>query len=58
MLPDKGIIMYEIIWSVRNDCYIIRKVMIYSTIVPEFMGFQHECIAYANAHGLRLTPTL
>ena len=50
--------MYEIIWSVRNDCYIIRKVMIYSTIVPEFMGFQDECIEYANDHGLSLTPTL
>ena len=49
--------MYEIIWSARNDCYVIRKIMTHSTIAPEFIGFWDECVTYANAHGLDLTPT-
>jgi hypothetical protein len=35
--------MYEIIWSSRNDAYIIRPVCTYSTIKPEFIGSFEEC---------------
>lgn len=35
--------MFEVIWSVRNDCYIVRPVLTYGTVIPNFIGSKNEC---------------
>ena len=35
--------MFEVIWSVRDDCYIVRPVLTYGTVIPNFIGSESEC---------------
>lgn len=35
--------MFEVIWSVRNDCYIVRPVLGYGSVIPNFIGSENEC---------------
>lgn len=38
--------MYEIIWSWHKDDYIIRQIVKYSNIIPQFVGTLLECEAH------------
>ena len=35
--------MFEIIWSVWNDKYIVRPVPSMGNVKPEFIGTEEEC---------------
>jgi len=35
--------MYEIIWSYREDCYVIRALLSYGNVSPKFVGTLEEC---------------
>lgn len=38
--------MFEVIWSVFEDKYIVRNISAFSSIHPRFIGNKQECIAY------------
>lgn len=38
--------VYEVIWSVCDDRYIVREALPYSRITPEFIGTLEACNAY------------
>lgn len=35
--------MYEVIWSKFSNCFIVRSVIICSTVKPMFIGTKDEC---------------
>lgn len=38
--------MYEVIWSVFSNCYVLRPANMYSTVKPLFIGTRDECATY------------
>jgi hypothetical protein len=38
-----NVTMYEIIWSYREDKFVIRSVMPFGNVVPRFIGTHAEC---------------
>ena len=44
--------MFEIIWSVWNDKYIVRPVKPMGNVKPEFIGTEEECAQKIKNYGI------
>ena len=42
--------VYEVIWSCREDAYIVRPICGFSTVKPHFIGSYKECTDYIQNH--------
>jgi len=42
--------IFEVIWSYADDAYIMRKLMPYNMITPEFIGSAEDCKAWMLAN--------